>query len=322
MKISVIVPVFNSENFLSACIDSIIQQTYKNLEIILIDDGSIDKSPQICDEYAKKDSRIVVIHQENAGVSSARNKGLDIATGDLITFVDSDDTIDKDMYEFLIDLMFSNEADVSHCGYKRVCNGSVKPINDTKAILVQNKMEALSCLVSGRIFTGALWNKLIKKNVIEKIRFIENIKINEDILFCFETFMGSSKIVFADYPKYNYLEHESSTSEVKKQEKLYKDRCFVNECIHNRLLSTELNYIARNRYLSSLISYYRYCVKYNKPKAIKIKNKILVLADDMKNLGKKMHISVWLIKFCPFVYRIVYSIYDRIRKPDWDVSMK
>ena len=101
-KISVIVPVYNTEKFLNNCIESILNQTHKNLEVIIIDDGSTDNSPAICDEYAKKDSRVKVIHKENGGVSSARNAGLDIASGEYIGFIDGDDVIEPDMYHFLL----------------------------------------------------------------------------------------------------------------------------------------------------------------------------------------------------------------------------
>lgn len=120
--ISIIVPVYNVEQYLDDCLISIINQTYKNLEIILIDDGSTDKSGKICDEYAKKDSRIIVIHKENGGVSSARNAGLRIAKGAYIGFVDPDDWIAEDMYEVLYSNAKKYDADVSVCKYKIVKN--------------------------------------------------------------------------------------------------------------------------------------------------------------------------------------------------------
>ena len=120
MKISVIVPVYNCEKYLPSCLDSILNQTYTSLQIILVDDGSPDKSGIICDQYAAKDSRIQVIHQKNQGVSAARNAGLACADGDAVGFVDSDDTIDADMYETLTSLMLAHKADVAVCGYKKV----------------------------------------------------------------------------------------------------------------------------------------------------------------------------------------------------------
>ena len=115
--ISVIVPVYNVENYLPRCLDSIINQTYTNLEILLVDDGATDNSGKLCDEYAQKDNRIRVFHKENGGVSSARNMGLDNATGEYIAFVDSDDYIDKCMYEIMLNSSVQNNADIVVCGY-------------------------------------------------------------------------------------------------------------------------------------------------------------------------------------------------------------
>ena len=118
--ISVIVPIYNVEKYINRCIDSIIEQTYTNLEIILVDDGSTDNSGSICDEYAKKDNRIKVIHKENGGVSSARNVGLDTAIGQYITFVDSDDYIEKKYCEILLKTLKKQKADCVACGYNRI----------------------------------------------------------------------------------------------------------------------------------------------------------------------------------------------------------
>ena len=121
--ITVIVPVYNVEKYLTRCVDSIINQTYKNLEIILVDDGSTDSSPAICDNYAKKDSRINVIHKQNNGASSARNAALDIASGDYIGFVDSDDYINRDMYASLFDSIVDSGSDMAICESEYVVNG-------------------------------------------------------------------------------------------------------------------------------------------------------------------------------------------------------
>ena len=117
VKISIIVPVYKVEKYLDKCVNSIVGQTYKNLEIILVDDGSPDNCPAMCDEWAQKDSRIKVIHKKNGGLSSARNAGLDACTGDYIGFVDSDDWIEPDMYEYLLNIGMKNNADVSRCEF-------------------------------------------------------------------------------------------------------------------------------------------------------------------------------------------------------------
>lgn len=130
--ISVIVPVYNVEKYLSKCIDSILAQTYKNLEIILVDDGSPDNCPKICDEYAKKDNRIKVIHKENGGLSAARNVALDIAKGEYIGFVDSDDFIAEDMYEVLYNLAEKYNAEISSVSFYKVIENNIITIRDSR----------------------------------------------------------------------------------------------------------------------------------------------------------------------------------------------
>ena len=141
-KISVIVPVYQVEEYLEKCIESIINQTYKNLEIILVDDGSKDKCPSICDRYQKMDNRIVVIHKENGGLSSARNAGLDIATGELVTFVDSDDYIEADMLAVLASILEDYRCDISVCFWKEVFRDGTKEaqIRNTKK---QHRIECM-----------------------------------------------------------------------------------------------------------------------------------------------------------------------------------
>ena len=138
-KISIIVPIYNIEKYLPRCLDSILAQTYKNLEVILVDDGSVDNSGMIADKYARNDQRINVIHQVNKGVSAARNAGLDLATGDYIGFVDGDDYIEKDMYERLLFNAIKYKADISHCGYQMVFPNRVDYYYDTKEIRIQNQ---------------------------------------------------------------------------------------------------------------------------------------------------------------------------------------
>ena len=130
--ISIIVPVYKVENYLNKCIDSILNQTYKNLEIILVDDGSPDNCGKICDEYAKKDNRIKVIHKENGGLSDARNVALDIAKGEYIGFVDSDDFIEKDMYETLYNLVENYSADISSVSFYKVINGKIITLRNSR----------------------------------------------------------------------------------------------------------------------------------------------------------------------------------------------
>lgn len=177
--ISVIVPVYNVEKYIKACVDSIRRQSYKNLEIILVDDGSSDSSGRICDEYKLIDSRIVVVHQENRGLSGARNSGLEIAKGKYVSFVDSDDEVDPLMYESMS--CFISDCDVIECGVQRfVKEKEVYRVSSVPNTIKRlNKMEALENLVCNPGMTASFCNKLFRINLFDELRFEEGI-IHED----------------------------------------------------------------------------------------------------------------------------------------------
>ena len=319
MTISVIVPVYNSEPFLAACLDSVLAQTHRELEIILVNDGSTDGSGEICDRYAAMDPRIRVVHKENGGVSSARNRGLELATGELISFIDSDDTMEPEMYEFLVHHMQANDADISHCGYKHLVRDEVRLVNDTKKIWVQTTDEALDCFVSGRLFGGGLWNKLFHRELLEGLSFREDLKNNEDILFNFEAFRRADCSVFADYPLYNYVARFGTSAVFTiPSEKKIRDSCEVSRQIWETLRETSLRDAAAVRHLRSLRGHYLHCVRYAPDKCADIRAEILSVARASGELGRNMTINVNLIRYCPWLFRLVYTIYDKVRKPQWE----
>lgn len=208
--ISIIIPVYNVEQYLSKCLESIIKQTYNNIEIILIDDGSSDNSKKICDEYLQKDSRIVVIHKDNEGVSIARNTGLDIAKGEYISFIDADDYIDQDMYEFLLNNLIENNADISSCGYNKVFEDRIEKGIGSDSNLLLDNVDAVKETIKKRNLFPSVWAKLYKKDCIGDIRFNPSIKLSEDYLFCFETACRCQKYFHSKQSKYNYVMRESS----------------------------------------------------------------------------------------------------------------
>lgn len=217
-KISIIVPFYNVEPFARRCIDSILNQTYKNLEIILIDDGSPDKCGEICDEYAKRDKRIKVVHQENKGLCSARNKGLSLATGEYIGFVDSDDWINEDMYEYLLDGLVKNEADISVCGYYRAVDGEELKENKVDRKYIFNNNQAIVNLVSTFKIRGFFWNKLFKKDIFNEIKFPEGIYYEGTYLM--HIILGKiNKIVVLPSAKYYYYYFKESATKIKTPEK-------------------------------------------------------------------------------------------------------
>lgn len=180
-KISIIVPIYNVQSYLKKCIESLIQQTYENIEIILVNDGSTDNSGKICDYYALKDNRIKVVHQKNGGVSYARNTGLAYSTGDYIAFVDPDDWIDKNMYEKMLEVLNENDSSIAMCGY--VYEGGDNILNKSKPKLVEQNLsnrELLSKLfMSNTYYYVILWNKLYKACLWKDVRF-PNGYVHED----------------------------------------------------------------------------------------------------------------------------------------------
>lgn len=320
MKVSVIVPVYNSEPYLADCIESIIGQTYKELEIILIDDGSSDNSGTICDEYAAKDNRICVLHQTNLGVSAARNSGLERAAGEWISFIDSDDTLEPDMYELLLRLAGEYNADIAHCGYKHIVGEEIRLVHDTKEKIRQETDEALKCLIGSRLFVGSLWNKIYKRELIHDLRFRTDLKINEDILYNFEAFRRAKTSVFVDCAKYNYIAHRNSSAcFITPDEKKWRDSCEVNRKIYVELRGTPLESAAGERYIRSLSGFYRFLRKHDEEKARETADEMWKILNNSEINGKSMRITVYLVRYCPVLYCVIYSVYDRIRKSKWEV---
>lgn len=208
--VSVIVPVYDTENYLPACIESICAQTYKNLQIILVDDQSPDKCPEICDEYAKKDPRIKVLHQKNGGVSAARNTGLKYAVGEYIIFVDSDDELHEDAVGILLNDAFDYSADIVWAPNKRV--NKAEATKKDKEISVFKGESTLLLALNLEKNINAVWSKLFKRAFIDGIFFEEGKNINEDGFFMFQCYMRKPILVRHNIPVYYYNIRSSSCS--------------------------------------------------------------------------------------------------------------
>lgn len=203
--ICVIVPVYNTEPYLRKCLDSIIVQTYENLEILIIDDGSTDKSGRICDEYTK-DARVKVFHTENRGLSAARNKGLDEANGDWIGFVDSDDWIDPDMYEILLQIAKKTGADIVECGVYEEYPGETK--NKEKKSKKLTGSKAVEALLREEL-SDNVWNKLWRRQCFTNMRFPEN-RLFEDIVTTYRIFLKVECVQSIEECKYHYLQRKTA----------------------------------------------------------------------------------------------------------------
>lgn len=206
--ISIIVPIYDVEKFLDKCINSIANQTYKNLEIILIDDGSTDESVQICDKWKEKDNRIKVIHKKNEGVSIARNIGVKMATGKYISFVDSDDYIDLDMIEILYNNLIENNTDIAMCGH------IAESFSDQLVLYCKNNFVADSEETLRKLFTRddvftVLWGKLYKKELFDGLKFPEG-EVHEDLAIVYQLFDRAKKTSHLDKASYHYVQRHGS----------------------------------------------------------------------------------------------------------------
>ena len=210
--ISIIVPVYNVEKYIKKCIDSIVNQTYKNLEIILVDDGSPDNCGKICDEYAEKDKRIKVIHKKNGGLSDARNAGIKIAKGSYIGFVDSDDWIHENMYKEVYKALIEKDADIACCKLIR-CKNSIEKISEK----FDNKIEEYNQIqymkkffkIDSQECVYYAWNKLYKKQVIDENQYPINLT-SEDVVGTYKALLKCKKIVEINYPYYYYYYNPNS----------------------------------------------------------------------------------------------------------------
>lgn len=209
--VSIIVPVYNVAKYVGVCIKSLVSQTYKNIEILLVDDGSTDASGDICKEWAKRDARITYLYKENGGAASARNAALDRCRGKYITFVDSDDYIDNNYIEVLHSAIVENGADISICGWKNETGGTAAKSDTVKGNIVYSKTEAMNKLLYQEEFDTAMWAKLYKAHLFDAIRFPEG-NIYEDIAIIYKVFDLVEKVVYTSYEGYHYLLRESGTT--------------------------------------------------------------------------------------------------------------
>lgn len=220
-KVSIIIPVYNVEEYLSTCLDSLIKQSYKNLEIILVDDGSLDQSPTICDDYEKRDSRIHVIHKRNQGVSEARNSGLQIASGDYIAFSDPDDWVEPIMIEQMVKGLEQRNADVIYCCFQiETEEGGPPKKNDVPEDIEGDKRDSIAKLfIDG--YGTMVWNKLFRRNCIyhnvdDFIRFPKGMKCGEDEIWLLQVLQNVKRAVYLKDRFYHWRVRKESAYRLNK----------------------------------------------------------------------------------------------------------
>lgn len=251
--ISIIVPVYKVEQYLEKCIKSILAQTYTNFELILVDDGSPDSCPEICEEYAKIDNRIVVIHKENGGLSDARNAGLDIAKGAYIGFVDSDDYIAPEMYEVLLKQMQTDQSEMACCNYLQVDENDI-PYENQELPLRDGCIDqsgAFVFLTRYGGYYGIACNKLYRREVFDEIRYPYGRKF-EDFFIIFKVLDKCQRISHVSLPMYYYVRREGSIT-LEKQS--IKDLDLGYALISMRSFSIKRNIMCLREYSTNRLAY-------------------------------------------------------------------
>lgn len=306
--ITIIVPIYNVQKYVGICLESIISQTYSNIEIILINDGSTDDSYKICKKYAEKDKRIKLITGKNNGVSRARNIGIENATGKYIIFIDSDDWIEKNMIEELYKAINENDADISICGYyintetEQYSNNKLK-----KTEVINNKTEMYNGIFCKDLYEGYLWNKLIKRELINT-KFNEKIHIQEDTLFLIDTIRNAKKLVYMpQYRLYHYRKRNNSAVFFKYS---YKDISKLEAIEEILKLKEKMNL----KGVDDLeLEYYilarqaKYIMKKEKIEDKKLENKIKQISkkyfwNAFKIGDFKKKVQVFLLLICPYFF--------------------
>lgn len=319
--ISVIVPVYKVEDYLDRCIKSILDQTYSNLEIILVDDGSPDNCPQMCDDYAKKDSRVKVIHKKNGGLSSARNAGLDLCSGEYISFVDSDDYVDKRFIELLYKAIHDTKSCISICGYKCFYNDSFtnksfpKRISGSKYELVSGYKAVLNLLYSGGFFWVIAPNKLYKAELFKTLRYPVG-KMCEDSYTTYKLFFNSKKVVFFKQQLYHYLQRNESIMHM--NDNLSDFACeaftefekefFLKLKKHDK--DNQIRYeFSKKRANLYLDDYYRAYKKHNSLRMDNVKKLYESEKAKMLNYGGKLTLKFRLFDICKLFFVFAMDIF-------------
>lgn len=331
-KISVVIPAYNIQEYLEQTLDSVLAQTYENLEIIVVNDGSRDNTGAVADAYMAKDSRVRVIHKENGGVTSARLRGVAEATGDYIGFVDGDDFIEPQMYARLMENLRTYEAEISHCGYQMVFPSRVDYYYNTGRLVLQEGEQGCADLLDGNFVEPGLVNKLYRKELFAGLPewMDSTIRINEDLLMNFYLFRQTQKTVFEDVCPYHYVLRKGSAATSRLNEYKLKDPLKV---LHRLLEETadipEWNAIVQRRLVYQLIGTATLPFGDQKELIAPVRREARrELRQGIRhtlrgsNFSKKLKIMALWAAIWPWSYCTVHKLYARIRGTDKKYEVK
>lgn len=325
--ISVIVTAYNIEKYLPGCVESLLAQTYRPMEIILVDDGSTDKTPQLCDAYTRENEFVHVIHKKNEGPSGARNAGLELARGDYIGYVDGDDRVEADMYEKMLDACLDTGAQIAICAYREVGEGA-EECHPSGKILQLSREETLELYINGdpryHIY-HSVWSKLFERKVIEDIRFPKGRK-SEDIMYTTWALTRASKCVFLDTPYYNYtVDRSGSIMNSQLHERRFKDEIpfWKEQADYLRQLGMQelAEKSAYQFYRKMLFYYIDFRDRKMKDSAKELMDFLRKEKDEIKRIYRKEYVAAGdkarmkLALALPGVYYRIVKIYDRFIIP-------
>ena len=319
--LSVIIPVYNLEKYIDRCLDSLLAQTYSNLEIIVVNDGSTDKSLAILNEYKKKNSRIQIIDKQNEGVSKARLDGMKRATGQYIGFVDGDDIVEKDMFELLMNNAIKYNADISHCGYSMdFPDGRSDKYYGTGKIVIQNNKDGLKDLLEGKFIEPGLCNKIYKKSLIEN--FIENkdmdysIKNLEDLLVNYFLFKQSNLSIYEDKCKYHYMIRKGSATTKKSRNKYEDPLKIMKKLIDLEKMNRDMYEVIFKRYIYILLNNTNQndYVDIQKNARKQLKKEIKYFKEN--KLSMKLKLMSIGTCYLDLLYKLIRVIYNKITHVD------
>lgn len=318
--ISVIVPIYNVEKYLEKCVNSILKQTYVNLEIILVDDGSPDKCPEICDMLEKRDDRIKVVHQQNGGLSKARNAGIDMAKGAYLVFVDSDDTVEYELIEKLYKCLKKYDCKMAACGRKYIFEDGKIICRVSEGIdTVYEFEDAIKEMNTYRLFDMSAWAKIYAKELFSTIRFPEG-KLSEDYFVMYKLIDLAHRVGYISAPLYNYLQRTSSIS---RNKKINHDFIEAAEMQMNYLDDKypDLKLISHTAFASANLTVYDFylknrvkCPKEKREKFRKnVQDNVKYINDNVNiSLAKKVQFKLFMKSF--LLYNIIFKAYRKLRR--------
>lgn len=316
VNVSIIVPVYNVEKYLRKCLDSISSQTLKEIEVILVDDGSTDSSSKICDEYSKIDNRFKVIHKTNGGLSDARNVGIDIARGQYIGFVDSDDYININMFEILYSNIIIYDADISVCDFKKVYEDNNDIIENYNGYIIHkySNMDSLNQLYNENVFSFVpAWNKLYKKDLFKELRYKVG-KIHEDEYIIHELLYSCKNVIYITCDLYYYLQRDGSIMKLKysisrldaldayRERVIFFKRIGEKKLIKNAVFEYSIKFFESYfRVKYEIDNSYKYLIKIKKEYLKLLKD---VLFCDLYSMKERITIMIFCIS--PILYEKYY----------------